>query len=377
MLLTKEVEIKLNPNNIKYYKSLGYDGNFGNIIIVKTENLSKGSSAVVDVLCDYCKNEILHLTYKRYINSLKSSNKTCCKNCKGIKIKESNLEKYGIENVSQLENIKEKKKETLLKHYGVESPLQSKEILEKVQGTCMERYGAHCSFLNEDVRETFKKNLLNKYGVDHPWKINEVKNKVDSTILKIYGVDNISCNKKIKEKKRKNSLKKYGTEYTLQSTEVREKITKTLYKNNSQKTSQQQLYLGDLYNGEINYPISSLSADIFLEKDGIDIEYDGGGHDLCVKIGSKTQEEFDHKEMVRSYIIKQAGYRQIRIVSSKDYLPSDTILLQMLEQAKEYFNTTNHTWVEYNIDTSTMQNAENKEGIYYDFGELRKIKKTS
>ena len=46
----------------------------------------------------------------------------------------------------------------------------------------------------------------------------------------------------------------------------------------------------------------------------------------------------------------------------------------MLEQAKQYFNTTNHTWVAYDIDTSLVRNAENKEGVFFDFGELRKIK---
>ena len=65
------------------------------------------------------------------------------------------------------------------------------------------------------------------------------------------------------------------------------------------------------------------------------------------------------------------------IISSKDYLPSDTILLEMLEQARTYFTTTSHTWIEYNIDTSTMRNAENKDGIYFDYGDLRKIKEAS
>ena len=47
---------------------------------------------------------------------------------------------------------------------------------------------------------------------------------------------------------------------------------------------------------------------------------------------------------------------------------------KMLEQAKQYFNATNHTWVAYDIDTSLVRNAENKEGVFFDFGELRKIK---
>ena len=376
MILDETIKVKTAGKSIKYYRDLGYECSHNTEIEVKIKDLQKGSHVKIYALCDYCK-ETIFIGYKEYNQSLEKCGKFCCKNCKGIKIKESNSKKYGVENVSQLESIKEKKKETLLEHYGVENPLQSKEILEKVQNTCMKKYGVHCSFMNQEVRNTFKQNMMNKYGVDHPWKVVTIKEKVNNTILERYGVNNISCSNEIKEKKRQISLEKYGTEYTLQSKKVREKITKTLYKNNSQKTSQQQLYLGDLYKGKINYPISSLSADIFLEEDGIDIEYDGGGHNLCVILGTQTQEEFNHKEMVRSYVIKKEGYKQIRIISSKDYLPSDDILLQMLEQAKEYFHTTNHTWFEYNIDSSIMRNAEHKEGVFFDFGELRKIKKIS
>lgn len=375
MLLTKELEIKINPNNIKHYKSLGYNVKPLDTIIVKTEELPVGSNSIVDVLCDYCKSNILQLPYRQYLKTLKTNGKTCCKNCKGAKIKESTLKKYGVENISQLDNVKQKKKETTLMHYGVESPLQSKDILNKLQNTCLDKYSVPCSFMNEEVRENHKKALLEKYGVDHVWKIEEVKKKVNETIKLKYGVDNISCNEEIKEKKRQASLKKYGTEYVLQSNEVREKIANTMCNNNSQKASKQQKYLNALYDGILNYPISNLSADIFLEEYGIDIEYDGGGHNLCVKFGSTTQEEFNRKEMIRSYIIKKEGYKQIRIISSKDKLPSDTILLQMLEQAKEYFSTTNHTWIEYNIDTSSVRNAEHKDGIFFNYGELRNIKK--
>lgn len=216
MLLTKELEIKINPNNIKHYKSLGYNVKPCDTIIIKTEELPLGSNSIVDVLCDYCKSNVLQLPYRQYLKTLKTNGKTCCKNCKGAKIKESTLKKYGVENISQLDNVKQKKKETTLIHYGVESPLQSKEILNKLQNTCLDKYSVPCSFMNEEVRENHKKALLEKYGVDHVWKIEEVKKKVNETIKLKYGVDNISCNEEIKEKKRQASLKKiwYGICFT-------------------------------------------------------------------------------------------------------------------------------------------------------------------
>jgi hypothetical protein len=74
-------------------------------------------------------------------------------------------------------------------------------------------------------------------------------------------------------------------------------------------------------------------------------------------------------------VIKRAGYKQMRIVSSKDKLPSDEILLQMLSEAKQYFfDYPEHSWIEYNIDTSTVRNAEHKNGVFFDCGKLRNIK---
>ena len=64
-----------------------------------------------------------------YYNNREKSNETC-------------LEKYGVENVSQNEEIKERKKETNLKNWGVESPLQSDIVIKKLNITCMEKYGS-------------------------------------------------------------------------------------------------------------------------------------------------------------------------------------------------------------------------------------------
>ena len=200
-------------------------------------------------------------------------------------------------------------------------------------------------------RETYVKNL----GVDSPAKLKEVREKMINT-----------------------SLKRYGVKNPMQSPEIRAKVNETLCKNGTQKTSRQQLYLHNLYGGELNYPISYYSADICFPEEKLVIEYDGGGHYLRVTLGRLTQEEFDQKEIVRNNIIKREGYKQMRIISSTDLLPSDTILLQMLTQAKEYFsNYSKRSWIEFNIDTSTVRNAEQKDGVFFDYGDLRRIKEVS
>ena len=140
------------------------------------------------------------------------------------------------------------------------------------------------------------------------------------------------------------------------------------------KTSEQHIYLHSVYGGKINYPISYYAVDICLTKEKITIEYDGGGHDLRVVLGQLTRDEFNKKEIIRNNIIKREGYKQMRIISSKDHLPSDAVLLQMLDETKQYFSDyPEHSWIEYDIDASIVRNAEHKDGVFFDFKELRKI----
>jgi hypothetical protein len=41
------------------------------------------------------------------------------------------IEKYGVDNVSKLEEVKQLKKDTCFNNYGVSNPMQRKELFEK------------------------------------------------------------------------------------------------------------------------------------------------------------------------------------------------------------------------------------------------------
>ena len=68
--------------------------------------------------CQYCGKEAefksFSLGYKDICDS-----KECKHNHRIETVTKTNLEKYGVENVSQLESIKKKKTETVFTHYGV------------------------------------------------------------------------------------------------------------------------------------------------------------------------------------------------------------------------------------------------------------------
>lgn len=127
--------------------------------------------------------------------------------------KETCLKKYGVENPSQNELIKEKKKQTCLKHFGVTSPLKSKQILKKVQLTNLKKYGNICSVQNNKIQQKIFKNLSQKFNknikcVGDLNTIYEIKEKTKQTLLKHYGVKNQFQRPEIKQKLLFNNFKK-------------------------------------------------------------------------------------------------------------------------------------------------------------------------
>ena len=93
-LISKEVEVILNSKNIKHYEDLGYKmpryenkynkGKLsikqGTKIIVKVEDLPKGSHTNVKVKCNCCGKEY-ELSYQKYLKGVHEDNTTYCKNC--------------------------------------------------------------------------------------------------------------------------------------------------------------------------------------------------------------------------------------------------------------------------------------------------------
>ena len=218
--------------------------------------------------------------------------------------------------------------------------------------------------------------MVEKYGVEHPIQNEQIKEKTIKTNLERYGYPNPSMNPDIIKKVGDTCMERYGSRCSLGNHDIYYKSKLTKYYNGTIATSIQQVYLNNLYNGILNYPIGIYNADIFVD-DYIDIEYDGGGHRLTVTLGSLTDEEFDRLEIIRNTTVKRAGYKMMRIISAHDLLPSDTVLLQMLSDAKQYFSDyPEHSWINFDIDNNLIRNAEHKDGIPYFYGELRKIKKS-
>ena len=139
----------------------------------------------------------------------------CAKILKFKRIKNTMLEKYGVEYAAKSEYFKDKMKSTTLERYGVEHGAQSEEVKEKNRKTNLEKYGFEYGLQNKAVKEKSRITNLEKYGFENPLQREEIKEKSKKTCLKKYGVEYPSQNIEIYEKMNKMSY--YLKEYTLPS----------------------------------------------------------------------------------------------------------------------------------------------------------------
>lgn len=206
--------------------------------------------------CQYCGKEAefksFYLGYKDICDSKE------CKHKHRIEtVKKTNLEKYGVENISQLASIKTKKTETVFKHYGVYDYLnseqnkhnmydengvqkaRSKEANEKRKQTLLERYGTNDTFSisdgrekanSKEGREKAKQTLLKNFGVTTTWKLQKTKDTIKNTNLEKYGETCYFKTDEFKEKLKEHNIEKYGTQWFVNTDEYKEKYKETCLK---------------------------------------------------------------------------------------------------------------------------------------------------
>ena len=118
--------------------------------------------------------------------------KTCSDECTVISRKNTNLQKYGCENVLSNHEIYKKCLENTKKKYGVTENItnvsQIKDIQNKIKSTNLARYGKEWYVGTQDRILKTKKRMLEKYGFDSYNKTDDYKRQVQETNLAKYGV---------------------------------------------------------------------------------------------------------------------------------------------------------------------------------------------
>ena len=174
---------------------LKYDYNFlsdfikiNNINLIKDySNININRDTKIEGKCvNDCKN-FFNYSLRALIQS---PHKGYCLECIKVKrrevLHENNLKKYGVINVFQSKDVKEKSIQTIIQKYGVNNVSQNKEIKIKKEET-----------------------LFKNYGVTNMMKSEEIKNKIKLTNLEKYGVENVSQDPNISKKQNNYNYKNY------------------------------------------------------------------------------------------------------------------------------------------------------------------------
>lgn len=170
MLITEFIKIKMNRGNLGFYnKKMNRKLKIGDIVDVPIDKIPKSMYVEVEVSCDICSG-LKTTTYRNYNDCLKYGFYTC-NSCKHIKRKMTNKIKYGEENF----NNEIKRKETLDEKYGFYYNNR-----EKSKITCYDKYGFDNVSKVDEFKDKKENTMLEKWGVKNPTYIESI-NKINST----------------------------------------------------------------------------------------------------------------------------------------------------------------------------------------------------
>lgn len=96
------------------------------------------------------------------------------------KSKYSVTSRYGVDNVSQIQEVKDKKKDTFFESFGVEFG-KSQEVNMQRDATSIEKYGVRCVFQSEMIKDKIKEECLANYGVEYHQSRQEVREKMSNS----------------------------------------------------------------------------------------------------------------------------------------------------------------------------------------------------
>ena len=374
LVLPQTVKVRTNGSNCKYFREKGYKfEKCGDFIEVDVLDLQKSSNVKVKIKCEICgcESEVLYWYVNKNIDN--GTLITCGnKKCKDIKTKKTNNKYYGCDNVFSNQQIKDKIKNTNNKKYGVNNPMESIAIQNKVKATCQKKYGGNSSMCSEEIQNKAKITCQKKYGGNSAMCSEEIQNKAKITCLQHFGVNNPFQSHEIKEKIKVVNLKRYGAENPMQNEEIKNKALDSFQFNGTGPSSRAQRYINYISNGILNKHICGSLVDIYMEKENIVIEYDGSGHFLNDIINGNAFPTKDSllREKEREDSIVNKGYKVIRFIATKDRIPSDEVILNLIEE----FKNSDFKVIRIDFEEGTIEKDYEKKS-HCDFGELRRITK--
>lgn len=168
MLLSETATVIWNARNKSHYIDCGYTfTKMGDEFVAQIEHLTKGSQANVVIKCDYCGCIYYNKwdTYRR-VKKRELVHTDACWSCCEVKSEESIAKKYGSHK-EMYSASNSRRIQTNVERYGSENVFGSELIKQRIVETNLERYGVPYTQQCDEVRQKTVETCRNKYGVDN------------------------------------------------------------------------------------------------------------------------------------------------------------------------------------------------------------------
>ncbi len=147
------------------------------------------------------------------------------------RLRQTSLERYGVEDCRQLPSAREKRAETNLKKYGAENPFsRDSSIFQKVvasqEGKRPVLKGEENPFARPEVQKKIRASMREKYGAENPQQVPEIRARTTTTSENRYGGVLLSS-PVLAEKARATNRALYGDEIPQRTEEIKNKIQET------------------------------------------------------------------------------------------------------------------------------------------------------
>lgn len=186
MILEKEVSLVANGYIVGYYRNKGYVVKTNDKFIVRVEDLQETSKFKILVQCDVCGKQ-KRLEYRRYLKSFNCGGYyACCSKCALEKARDTNLKIHG--HIFPMQATREIWLENNIQKFGSKYPTQSQQVKDKTRITVEERYGVSNVSKVEEFKQNSRNTNMMKRGVPHHMKLQEFIDKIADTHHQNYGM---------------------------------------------------------------------------------------------------------------------------------------------------------------------------------------------
>ena len=220
-------ECKYTPEGITYDKLVSLTSFLPNTINILERVYYYDNNLLEIQTCIICNNPT------KFDKKHKKFNLFCSDDCQNSDkgksiINDKRKDTYSQKTILEKESVNNKRKNTNIDKYGVENTYQSKELQEKMKikrlDTVRDKYGVDYITQSKEFKEKSQKTLEENYGVDNPMKSDEIKEKQSESVMENYGVDNPMKSDEIKERQKSSVQKKYGFDNVFQNDKIKREI---------------------------------------------------------------------------------------------------------------------------------------------------------